>query len=59
MTELKRASLASRPTPEQMERFSKLSHEERFYWLVDTLALCHALSTPEVRRRWREHKAQG
>ncbi len=34
----------------------KLSAEERFHWLVDTLALCYELATPEVRAQWREHK---
>ena len=53
MIETARAPLVTRPTPEQIEGFSKLSYEERFYWLVDILALWHQLSTPEVRRRWR------
>lgn len=51
-------ALASRPTPEQLERFAKLSAEERFNWFADMLALCFELSPPEVRERWREHKAR-
>jgi hypothetical protein len=56
MTERVRAQLASRPTAEQIARFSKLTAEQRFQWLVDTLALCHELATPEARARWRDHK---
>jgi hypothetical protein len=47
----------SRPTPDQIERFSKLTAEQRFQWLVDTLALCFELATPEARAAWRKHKA--
>jgi hypothetical protein len=60
MVERGATSLASRPTAEQIARFSKLTTEERFRWLVDTLAVCHELATPETRRQWRKHKdAQG
>jgi len=46
------------PTPDQIARFSKLTAEERFRWLVDTLALCHELATPAARAQWRKHKSQ-
>lgn len=57
MTEALRKPLVSRPTPDQIERFAQLTAEERFHWLVDTLALCFELSPPEVREQWRKHKA--
>ncbi len=57
MTALKPPIAASVPTPDQIERFAKLTVEERFRWLVDTLALCHELATPETREQWRKHKA--
>jgi hypothetical protein len=57
MTERARPALASRPTDEQIARFAKLSAEERFRWLVDTMALCYELATPDARERWRLHKA--
>jgi hypothetical protein len=56
MGEVPAGSLASRPTPDQIERFAKLTAEERFRWLVDTLALCYELATPEARAQWHEHK---
>ncbi len=56
MVENAHARLASRPTAEQIARFSKLTPEQRFQWLVDTLALCHELATPEARARWRERR---
>jgi hypothetical protein len=56
MTEPQRATLTSRPTSEQLERFSKLSYEERFHWLVDMLALCYELSSREAQDSWRKHK---
>lgn len=49
-------SLAALPTAEQLERFSGLTVEERFRWLVDYLAVCHELAGPEARERWREHR---
>jgi len=49
-------SLAARPTAEQLERFSRLTVEERSRWLVDYLAVCHELAGPEARERWREHR---
>ncbi len=58
MNEPQRTTLASRPTTEQIERFAKLSYEERFQWLVDTLALCYELSPSETQASWREHKAK-
>ena len=36
---------------------AQLTPEERFRWLVDLLALCYELATPEVRASWHEHKA--
>jgi len=57
MTDGARASLWSRPTDDQLARFARLTAEERFHWLVDMLALCHELATPEVRESWRKHKA--
>jgi hypothetical protein len=59
MTDPSRPELVSRPTPDQIERFSKLTAEQRFQWLVDTLALCFELSTPETRAAWRKHKSGG
>lgn len=56
MTDRPRPELVSRPTQDQIERFSKLTVEQRFQWLVDTLALCFDLAPPEARAAWREHK---
>jgi hypothetical protein len=58
MTDPKVNMLASTPTPDQIERFAKLTYEQRFHWLVDTLALCHELATPETRASWRAFKQQ-
>jgi len=49
-------ALVSRPTREQVENFARLSVEQRFNWLMDMLALCHDLTPPEVRERWRTVK---
>jgi hypothetical protein len=46
--------LVSEPTADQIERFRKLSVEQRFHWLVDTLALCFELATPQARAQWRK-----
>ncbi len=51
------AHLASEPDADQLRRFALLTPEERFHWLVDMLALCHELATPEARESWRTHKA--
>jgi hypothetical protein len=51
MTDPARPDLVSRPTPDQIERFSKLTAEQRFQWLVDTLALCFELATPRHAQR--------
>ena len=56
MPERLHASLSSTPTADQIERFSQLTPEERFRWLVDLLAVCYDLATPEVRASWHEHK---
>jgi hypothetical protein len=50
------AELVSAPTPEQRAAFARLSVEERFRWLTDLLALCHELTPPAVRERWRERR---
>lgn len=57
MPENLRAHLSSTPTADQIARFGQLTPEERFRWLVDLLALCYELATPEVRVSWYEHKA--
>jgi len=57
MSESPRPTLVAQPTADQIERFSKLTVEQRFHWLVDTLALCFDLATPEARAQWRKHKA--
>lgn len=54
MTERTRDALVTRPTADQIARFSKLTPEQRFQWLVDMLALCYELATPEARERWRK-----
>jgi hypothetical protein len=59
MSDPPEASLETRPTAEQIERFSRLSPEERFHWLMDMLALCYELATPEARASWAEHKRRG
>lgn len=51
------AHLSSTPTADQIARFAQLTPEERFRWLVDVLALCYELATPEVRASWHKHKA--
>ena len=51
-------ALVSRPTPEQIAAFAKLSPEQRFNWLMDLLALCHELTPPELRERWRTSKTR-
>ena len=56
MSDREHAPLVSAPTADQIERFARLTPEERFRWLVDLLALCHELATPEVRASWRAHK---
>ncbi len=56
MTEPARQALVSEPSADQVERFSKLTAEERFHWLTDMLALCYELATPEARASWRESK---
>ena len=56
MPESEHTHLASTPTADQIERFSRLTPEERFRWLVDLLALCHELATPEARASWHAHK---
>lgn len=56
MTDERRPSLAVRPSPDQIARFALLTPEQRFYWLVDTIALCFDLATPEARQSWRNHK---
>lgn len=58
MPETPRAALISVPTANQIERFAKLSVEERFQWLVDALSLCHELATEETRAAWRKHKGR-
>ncbi len=58
MSEAALSALTSRPTADQIERFAKLTAEERFQWLVDTLSLCHELATEETRAAWRRHKAR-
>ncbi|HEY8924084.1 MAG TPA: hypothetical protein VIU64_06860, partial [Polyangia bacterium] len=50
------AHLASRPTADQIARFARLTPEERFHWLVDLLALCYELATPEARASWHQQK---
>lgn len=50
------ASLVSQPDADQMRRFAQLTAEERFHWLVDLIAVCHELATPEARESWRKHK---
>ena len=57
MNELMTAPLASSPDADQLRRFALLTPEQRFQWLVDMLALCHDLATPEARASWRRHKA--
>ena len=57
MNDRTRPSLASRPTPDQLERFRRLTPEQRLHWALDTLVLCHELATPEAKARWRKHKA--
>jgi hypothetical protein len=58
MAESVQAHLSSAPTPDQLARFALLTPEERFRWLVDLLAVCYELATPEVRASWHEHKAR-
>jgi len=50
------APLVSTPDADQIGRFAQLTPEQRFHWLVDMLALCHDLATPEARASWRKHK---
>lgn len=57
MSERAQGSLVSRPTPDQVERFRRLTPEQRLQWALDTLVLCHELATPEAKDRWRKHKA--
>jgi hypothetical protein len=59
MTDPSCPDLVSRPTPDQIERFSKLTAAQRFFWLTDMLALCYELATPEARAAWRKHKSGG
>jgi len=59
MSEKLTAQLVSKPDADQIRRFAQLTPEQRFHWLVDMLALCHELATPEVRESWRKHKAFG
>jgi hypothetical protein len=49
-------SLSSRPTPDQIARFAKLTPEQRFHWLVELLAVCYELAPPEAHAAWRRHK---
>lgn len=56
MTDERRSDLPSVPTADQLERFAKLSVEQRFHWLVDMIALCHDLAPADVRAGWRERE---
>ena len=58
MSSTPRRSLASRPTADQVERFRRLTPEQRLQWALDTLVLCYELATPEARAKWHEHKAR-
>jgi hypothetical protein len=40
-----------------VERFRRLTPEQRLHWALDTLVLCHELATPEAKAQWRKHKA--
>jgi hypothetical protein len=51
--------LSTRPTADQISRFRSLTTEERFDWLMNTLALCHDLATPATREAWSERKQAG
>ena len=57
MPERVHAHLSSTPTADQLARFAQLTPEERFRWLVDLLAVCYELATPDVRASWQKHKA--
>lgn len=51
--------LSSRPTADQISRFRSLTIEQRFDWLMSTLALCHDMATPATREAWSERKQAG
>jgi len=57
MSERAQRSLVSRPTPDQLERFRRLTPEQRLQWALDTLVLCHELATPETKAQWLKLKA--
>ena len=54
MPESSRPAVANGPSADQIERFAKLTAEQRFHWLVDMLAVCYELATPEARALWRK-----
>lgn len=59
MTDEELEKLTHAPSREQIERFQKLTPEQRYHWWTDMLLLLHELATPEVRAAWRRHKEQG
>jgi hypothetical protein len=58
MTESSRPLGANGPTADQIDRFAKLTVEQRFHWLVDMLAVCYELTPPEARALWRERDSK-